>query len=265
VSKIFYHWYTDARSIDIEIMVICEFCLTDDTQLVSFSPSEMEKRTRGQIQISKRVVTCDSCVSDLLTVSRAFDKWQNRVGISTCNRATTESDDGSTSLAIIGTQPVNTSLKKSRKRVPQFSCPHCHIAPLKDESALTTHEMLHHRCFRCSSIFPDKHRLQSHSRDCLREMQVICPACHLRFESESRLSSHMSEVHPALDLSVACDRCDMRFASKTSLRAHAHAHVHNLSEAFCGTSEDSVNKKARGNNESEERRLVKTYLKKDSG
>ena len=255
-------------------MTVCEFCLSGDSesQLLSISPSEMEKRSRGRIRVNRGVVSCSSCLTDLLAVSKTFSKWQNRVSLSTVGGVKESVDRTGEALAIIRNEPddlpSSPALDDSMSREPQesrFTCPHCYVAPFGDDKSLSTHEMLNHRCFRCSSIFPNKHRLQSHSKQCMREMQIRCPACHLRFESDSRLSSHISEAHDGLENSVACMRCDAVFVSEASLRAHGH--VHNWSDSFVQASEKPIAKKLRGEKEADAESgvpVLKTYLRKDS-
>ena len=268
-------------------MSSCEFCLVADSQLFSISQPEMAKRSRNLVQTSKSVVSCASCIADLVSVAQTFSKWQNRVGLSS---AESRDESSRVSLAVIRNEDVTnvvlskkvTSKYSQRKKQQQqqqqqqqqlkFACQHCPV-DFDDANSLTTHEMLTHRCFHCSSVFPNRNLLQSHSLACVRDLLIDCPICHLRFPSESRLSSHLSESHrEKSDEYTSCDKCDAFFVSKASLSKHRK--MHNRTEDLSETV-DKVREEEEKEDEPRTKRLrqadvktgneavLKTYLRND--
>lgn len=216
-------------------MAACELCLitTAPSKLHSVSPSEMTNRFHPGMRVENRVAVCESCLADLRVVALSLARWQGRIKITSELNERRSSTD------------VNVhNAGESAATSPFFECLLCNATPFTDQSLLASHELMNHRCFHCSALFPDKHQLQSHSALCLKDMKFECPVCRLRFESESRLSGHLSACHEDLIKTEECPICGAVFASSSALCSHSRVHQRERRLA-AADSEGSVRKKAR--------------------
>ena len=194
-------------------MPLCELCLSfvAADQLCAVTPVELN-RIHRRLRIDERKTACETCLKELRCVAKSLDKWQERIEISAV-----ENIDG-------GRLSKQDATPGHHQSPDLIECHSCNAAPFASQSLLHSHEMMNHRCFHCSAIFPDKRQLQSHSTACLKEMRFECPICRLRFECESRLSGHVTDAHEDSLDTVECRECGALFASPAALCRHWRVH-----------------------------------------
>ena len=105
-----------------------------------------------------------------------------------------------------------------------FQCSHARCSSVfQSRESLENHVRLHHTigdhvCETCGTSFETQVRLSQHIS---QTHQVFrCEECDLAFVGNFRYRKHVNSIHLKKDSTVACDQCDMVLVSRQQLKKH---------------------------------------------